>query len=54
MLLSKRAVIEVQTVHLIEREPEAKGCTTAELMTDLIVLIGDRRVAEFEDQILRQ
>lgn len=54
MLLGKRAAIEVQTVHLIEREPEAKSCQTAELMTDLIVLIGDRRVAEFEDQILRQ
>ena len=41
MLFGKRAVIQIQAVHLIEREPEPKGRETAELMSYLIVLIGN-------------
>jgi hypothetical protein len=54
MLLGKGAIIEIQAVHLIEREPETERRETTELVSYLIVLVCDGRMAELENKVLRQ
>ena len=54
MLLGERPIVEVQTVYLVEGKPETYRGEPAELVGDILVLIGNRCMAEFENQVLRK